>query len=148
MTAPDEQASPFIPLLAAFEGLTAATDAATFHRHLAVLISHAKLLPDDWLEEIAKQAAQPWKRGKGRPALERRQDEIEWQYCGRYLGGLRPGMPRRVDAVADIVRAQRDLGKTITEVTAGKMYDAAARSYAKKPYAGWRLAAWLREING
>jgi hypothetical protein len=147
MTAPDEQASPFIPLLAALEGLTAATDAATFHRHLTVLIS-AKQLPDDWREEIAKQAAQPWKRGKGRPALEERQDKIEWRYFGRYLGGLRPGMPRRVDAVADIVRDHRERGTTIDEGAAGKMYDAAARSYAKKPYAGWRLAAWLREING
>jgi hypothetical protein len=122
-------------LISAYEKLSEAADAATFHRCLAILISNGKVLPDQWLDEIATLAAVPWKKPKGRPRLRKRQDDLEWEYFHRHLGGLKSSMPTRTAAIEDIVRSHQANGSRITPDAAAKMYDAAKKSYAEKPYA-------------
>jgi hypothetical protein len=122
-------------LVAAYEGFVAADNAANFHAHLATLISNAKLLPDQWLDDISTLAAKPWTRGRrGRSKLQARQDEIEWLYFHRRLGGLKWARKSREADIAHIVRSYAEQGTTITKDAAEKMYDKAAKQYAQRPY--------------
>jgi hypothetical protein len=153
-----DQAQPSVPsepglhhyLVEACEGAVEAETAAIFYLHLAALVGHAKLLPESWLEEVADLASRPWsRRGRGRPRERARQEEIEWHYFHRRLGGAKIPMPKPAVDIADIVQSHKARGITITESAAKKMYQRAEKNYARRghPYAVGRITVKQSELD-
>jgi hypothetical protein len=122
-------------LVDAWEGLQEARTAVEFHHHLAVLISNAKLLPDEWLDEIARIASIPWSKGKGNPGKASEIEELEWLYFHRHLGGVKSPLLDHDDAVKDIQRLYAARGIAVEFDAARQKYYKAKKLYRSRPYA-------------
>lgn len=104
---------------------------AEFYKRLAALILETGKFSDYDRQLLAEQAAIPWRRPRGRPANEERNQKIFFEY--HFDGQIHPDdekrkLPKRVEAIREIMSEYK-----LTEEAAADAYDKAGSTLGLSP---------------